>query len=53
MSFYVYMLECADGSIYTGHTDELGARLAAHQLGPARAAGRPSVTPARHQPSYL
>ena len=33
MSFYVYMLECADGSIYTGHTDELGARLAAHQLG--------------------
>ena len=33
MSFYVYMLECADGSIYTGNTDELGARLAAHQLG--------------------
>ena len=33
MSFYVYMLECADGSVYTGHTDELGARLAAHQLG--------------------
>ena len=36
MSFYVYMLECADGSIYTGHTDELGARLAAHQLGTFR-----------------
>ena len=36
MSFYVYMLECADGSIYTGHTDELGARLAAHQLGSFR-----------------
>ena len=36
MSFYVYMLECADGSIYTGHTDEVGARLGAHQLGTFR-----------------
>lgn len=27
------MLECADGSIYTGHTDDLEARIAAHQLG--------------------
>ncbi len=33
MSFYVYMLVCADGSIYTGHTDNLEARLAAHQDG--------------------
>lgn len=33
MSFYVYMLECADGSIYTGHTDALEPRLAAHQNG--------------------
>ncbi len=33
MSFYVYMLECADGSIYTGHTDNLEARLAAHRDG--------------------
>ena len=33
MSFWVYMLECADGSIYTGHTDDLDARLAAHRLG--------------------
>ena len=36
MSFYVYMLECADGSIYTGHTDDLDSRLAAHQLGTFR-----------------
>ncbi len=36
MSFYVYMLECADGSIYTGHTDDLESRLAAHQLGTFR-----------------
>ena len=33
MSFYVYMLKCADSSIYTGHTDDLEARLAAHDLG--------------------
>ena len=36
MSFYVYMLECADGSIYTGQTDDLEARLAAHHLGTFR-----------------
>ena len=36
MSFYVYMLECADGSIYTGHTDDLDSRLADHQLGTFR-----------------
>ena len=36
MSFYVYMLECADGSIYTGHTEDLDSRLAAHQLGTFR-----------------
>lgn len=33
MCFYVYMLECADGSIYAGHTDDLESRLAAHQQG--------------------
>ncbi len=32
MSFYVYMLRCADGSIYTGHTDNLEVRLAAHRM---------------------
>ena len=36
MSFYVYMLECADGSIYCGHTEDLEARLAAHQTGTFR-----------------
>jgi len=30
MSFYVYMLRCSDESIYTGHTDNLESRLAAH-----------------------
>lgn len=32
MGFYVYMLRCADGSIYTGHSDDLELRLAAHQM---------------------
>jgi tRNA/rRNA methyltransferase len=33
MGFYVYVLHCADGSYYTGHTDNLEARLSAHQSG--------------------
>lgn len=30
---YVYMLECADGTLYTGWTNDLTARLAAHNSG--------------------
>ena len=33
MSFWVYMLRCADGSYYTGHTDNLEKRVAEHQTG--------------------
>ena len=33
MSFWVYILRCADGSYYTGHTDDLAKRLAEHQVG--------------------
>ena len=33
MAFYVYILRCSDGSYYTGHTDNLEARLTAHQSG--------------------
>ncbi|MDP7223637.1 MAG: GIY-YIG nuclease family protein [SAR202 cluster bacterium] len=33
MSLHVYNLQCADGSYYTGHTEDLEARLAAHQSG--------------------
>jgi predicted N-formylglutamate amidohydrolase/predicted GIY-YIG superfamily endonuclease len=33
MSFWVYMLRCADGLFYTGHTDNLDRRLAEHQSG--------------------
>ncbi len=31
MSFWVYILECADGSYYTGHTDDLEKRLVEHE----------------------
>jgi predicted GIY-YIG superfamily endonuclease len=31
--FFVYMLRCADGSFYVGHTDELERRVAQHQTG--------------------
>ena len=33
MSWYVYMLRCGDGSLYTGCTDNVERRLAAHQSG--------------------
>jgi predicted GIY-YIG superfamily endonuclease len=33
MAFYVYILKCADGSYYTGHTENLENRLAAHHDG--------------------
>lgn len=31
----VYILECADGTLYTGITNDLERRLAAHQRGAA------------------
>ena len=30
---YTYMLRCADGSLYTGWTSDLAARLHSHQEG--------------------
>jgi len=33
MAFYVYILKCADGSYYTGHTDNIELRIAQHQAG--------------------
>ncbi|WP_418223109.1 GIY-YIG nuclease family protein [Clostridium isatidis] len=32
---YVYMLECSDGSLYTGWTNNLEKRIAAHNNGKA------------------
>jgi len=31
--FWVYILRCADGSYYTGHTDDLEKRMAQYQVG--------------------
>ncbi|HUX89080.1 MAG TPA: GIY-YIG nuclease family protein [Gallionellaceae bacterium] len=33
MSFWVYILRCADNSYYTGHTDNLENRIGEHQTG--------------------
>jgi len=33
LSSYVYVLRCGDGSLYTGWTNDLKQRLAAHQSG--------------------
>jgi predicted GIY-YIG superfamily endonuclease len=33
MSFWAYLLHCSDGSFYAGHTDDLDARIGAHQSG--------------------
>lgn len=33
MPWTVYMLRCRDGSLYTGCTDDLDRRLAAHRSG--------------------
>ena len=33
MAFWAYMLRCADGRYYVGHTDALEQRLAQHEAG--------------------
>lgn len=33
MAWYVYMLQCRDGSLYTGCTDDVERRLAVHNSG--------------------
>lgn len=33
MPWYVYILRCGDGTLYTGITDDVPRRLAAHQAG--------------------
>lgn len=35
MSWVCYMLECADGTLYTGITNDLAKRLAVHNAGSA------------------
>lgn len=33
MAWYVYILRCRDGTLYTGTTDDVERRLAAHSAG--------------------
>ncbi len=33
MAFWVYLLRCADGSYYAGHTDDLDTRIGEHMTG--------------------
>ena len=33
LTFWAYILRCADGSYYTGHTDALHRRIAEHNAG--------------------
>jgi putative endonuclease len=39
--FFVYMLKCRDGTLYTGWTTDLSKRLAAHNKGTASKYTRP------------
>ncbi|MBS0504316.1 MAG: GIY-YIG nuclease family protein [Proteobacteria bacterium] len=36
MTFWAYMLQCADRTFYVGHTDDLGIRMGQHQAGTFR-----------------
>lgn len=33
MSWYVYILQCSDGTLYTGSTDDIDRRVQAHNSG--------------------
>lgn len=46
MAWFVYMLRCGDGSLYTGCTDDVARRLAVHQSGKGAkyTRSRPPVT---------
>lgn len=33
MRWYVYIVQCRDGSLYTGATDDVAARVAKHNAG--------------------
>lgn len=45
MSWFLYVLECSDGSLYTGITVDVGTRYAAHVAGKGAkyTRGRPPV----------
>jgi putative endonuclease len=45
--YYVYILECCDGSYYTGYTTDLQRRYRQHQSGQARCRYTRSFPPKR------
>jgi putative endonuclease len=46
MTHYVYIVECSDGTLYTGYTTDVGRRVAEHNAGTGAkyTAGRRPVT---------
>jgi len=46
MAHYVYIVECSDGSLYTGYTTDVSRRVAEHNAGDGAkyTAGRTPVT---------
>lgn len=52
MQWVVYILKCADNSLYTGITNDLDARITAHTagLGAKYTKGRGPFTLAYHEP---
>jgi len=46
MPHYVYVVECSDGTLYTGYTTDVGRRVAEHNAGDGAkyTAGRRPVT---------
>jgi putative endonuclease len=53
MSWWVYILRCGDGTLYTGVTNDLPRRLAAHAAGAGAryTASRPPVVLAHSEPA--
>lgn len=46
--WYVYIVKCSDGTYYTGSTNDLGARIAAHNGEVKKAGGRTAAGGAKY-----
>ena len=52
MTYYVYILECAEGKLYTGYTNDLEKRFQAHVNGSANCKFTRSFPPHRIAASW-
>ena len=52
LCFYVYILECSNGSFYTGYTNDLAKRFQAHLTGKANCKYTRSFPPIRIAQSW-